>query len=171
MNLVQETWERFWYMTDVVQLLWWKPCEELIFFLSPLLCSENPSLCIISLELQRSKAECQKTQKASLVPAHPSCNSMDLDEIIPGVNWAQWSSLSLLDFMRFSMRICNAKLSVKAKELCKWSEGVRKWGGGGRKKKWRGEIKLVLDDCQLWLYTCSLYFLWFYLVFFLQFFY
>lgn len=41
---------------------------------------------IISLELQSSKAGCQKTQKTSLVPAHPSRNSMDLDEIIPGVS-------------------------------------------------------------------------------------
>lgn len=57
-----------------------------MFFLSSLLCSENPSLSIISLELQGSKAECQKTQKTSLVPAHPSCISMDLDEIILGVS-------------------------------------------------------------------------------------
>lgn len=123
-------------MADVVQLPWWKPPKELIFFLSPLLCLENPSVCIIRLELQHFKAGCQKIQKTSLVTAYPSCNSMDLSEIIPGVSWAQWSPLSLLDSIKSGVRICNAKLTVDTKELYKWCWKDRKLRRGRRKRKW-----------------------------------
>lgn len=128
---------------------------HIFFFL--LCCVRKTLQCVSSVWSYRApKLDVRRLKKKSLVPSHSSCNTTDLGEIIPGISWAQSSSLSLLGFVESSMRICNAKLTMEAKELCKWSWGVRKWGKGTKKKKGGRESWFQMIMSSAFLFTLYL---------------